>query len=147
MSGPLYGRLAVDDPIGVPDGLWDRHVGQFSGGGLHEDAAEDSREALDRDEEALASRDPLIAGPGGQGQPAAGDQAMHVGMVAQHSPPGMQDGHDADPSADVLGIVGQCHQRLGRGLHQDAIQRLLMAPDDLSQGLRQREDHVEVLHR
>jgi hypothetical protein len=61
--------------------------------------------------------------------------------------PGVQDGGNADPSAEVLGIGRDGDQRLGRGFEQDVVDDRLVLVGDVADRRRQREDHVIVRHR
>ena len=58
---------------------------------------------------------------------AARHQQVDVGMIGQRRRPGVQDGQDPESSAHIAWIGRQLHQRLGGGLHQDAVQHLLMS--------------------
>ena len=68
-------------------------------------------------------------------------------MVGQRAAPGVQDGQDADQPAHVVRIEGQLDEALGGGLHQQAVQDLLVASQQGAKLLRQGEDHVEVRYR
>ena len=51
----------------------------------------------------------------------------------------------ADPGAEARG--GERHERLGRGAHQEAVDRLLVLEGDLGRRRRQGEDDVEIGNR
>ena len=59
----------------------------------------------------------------------------------------MQHGGDADAGAEVLGIGGDLQRRLGRRLHQQAVDDGLVLVGDVAQLTGQRVDDVEVRHR
>ena len=65
-------------------------------------------------------------------------------MIDQRPRPGVQDGQDADQAADVVGIPGQLDQGFGGGLHQEAVEDLLVTPHQGTESFREGEDHVEV---
>ena len=67
---------------------------------------------------------------------------MDMRVMGQRLPPAVQDRDQADPGAELLG--GERHERLGRGAHQEAVDRLLVLKGDLGRGRRQGEDDVEV---
>jgi hypothetical protein len=70
-----------------------------------------------------------------------------MGVINHGAAPGMQYGQDADPAADIARIGGQVHQRLGRRLHQDAVESFLVTAHQSSQLFGQGEDGVGVGHR
>ena len=67
--------------------------------------------------------------------------------MGQRLAPSVQDGGEADLDAEMLRIAGNGLERFGRGLEQKAIDDGLVLVGDAGNGLRQREDHVEVLDR
>lgn len=79
--------------------------GQAAGGvrrghPLEEQAAEQPRQHLDRQEEAGPTGDPALTV---RRQTSGGDDAMQVRMVLQRLAPAMQHGDDADLGAEVAG--------------------------------------------
>lgn len=56
----------------------------------------------------------------------------------------MQHGEEADLGAEMLGVGGDGAQRLGGGAEQQAVDERLVLVGDGGNGLRQREDDVEV---
>ena len=86
--------------------------------GHHHLAAEETRQHVDVHEEAGAGGDPSRAV---EGEPSAGHDHMHVRMMGERRAPGVQHCGDADPGAEALGIGGDGDRRLGRRLHQEAV--------------------------
>ena len=58
--------------------------------------------------------------------------------------PGMQNGDEADLSAEMLGVGRDRAQRLGSRAKQNVVDRALVLQGDRSDGVRYGEDHVEV---
>ena len=54
-------------------------------------------------------------------EPAAGDDAVDVGVVLEVLPPGVQDGQEADLGPEVLRVGGDLLQGLGGGPEQQAV--------------------------
>ena len=124
-SGPAEGGLGVDDPLGPGAGGEPApelaRVGQrgelavegepapVEGGPEQgqELAPEDAAEDADRQEEARPAGDPARAVGG---EPAAGDDAVDVGVVLEVLPPGVEDGQEADLGPEVLGVGGDLLQ-------------------------------------
>ncbi len=77
-----------------------------------------------------------------EGDAAAGDEAMDMGVMGQRLSPGVQEGDEANPGAQALG--GERRERLGGRSHEQAVDRLLVLESDLGRRRRQGEDHVEV---
>src|SRR6266851_20285 len=75
-----------------------------------EKPAIEPRQHLHRQKEPRLAADP--AGPVGRG-PATRHEAVHMGMMMQVLSPGVQDRHQPDLGAEVLGIGGDDAQRLG----------------------------------
>ena len=67
--------------------------------------------------------------PGGSvsGHAAAGHQHMHMGMVMELAGPGVQNRQEADLGTDKAFLGGQITHALGGRLHEQTIERLLMA--------------------
>jgi len=70
--------------------------------------------------------------------------AVQVRMVGQRAAPGMKDG---DHGRGYAQIAGEGRYRFPRGPEQRIVGLFPVQEGNLMQGLRQREDHVEVLHR
>ena len=56
----------------------------------------------------------------------------------------MQDTQDPNEAANIVGIRGELHQRLGRRAEQDVIEVLLVPPDEFPQLVGHGEDDVKV---
>jgi hypothetical protein len=56
----------------------------------------------------------------------------------------MQHGSDADPGAEMLGVVGDGDRGLGRRLEQEIVEHSLVLVRDVGDGRGQREHKVEV---
>ena len=70
-----------------------------------------------------------------------------MGMMGQRRTPGMQNRYGADAGAQVFGIGGDRHQRFGRRLEQQVINRCLIVIGDIGDGGRQREHEVIIGNR
>ena len=117
-GGAVEGRLGVDDPVGLAQGL----EVALEGGGVgergegageaqaalaevafelvEEEGAETAREDADGQEEAGPAADPAVACGS---EAAAGDDAVQVGMEAEIAAPGVEDGEEADLGTEVAG--------------------------------------------
>ena len=80
-----------------------------------------------------------------EGDAAAGDETVDMGVMGQRLPPRVQHRDQADCGAEPFG--GQRHERLGGGAHEQAVDRLLVLEGDLGRGRRHGEDDVEVGNR
>ena len=109
---------------------------------LEEQAAEGLRQSADGEQKVGFAGDPS---PAVEGDAAAGDETMDMGVMGQRLPPGVQDRDKADPGVEARG--GKRHERLGRGADQEAVDCLLVLKGDLGRGRRQGEDDVEVGNR
>src|SRR6516165_2171745 len=97
-------------------------------------AADQFGQGLVRNEEASARCRPPIATV--EGDPTAGNQAMHVWMVDELLRPGMEDGEHAGGAANVALIAGEFDDRLGGSLHQQRIPVALVGVHQRAQFLR-----------
>ena len=109
---------------------------------VEEQPAEGLRQGADGEQEVGFAGDPSLPV---EGDAAAGNEAMDMGVVGQRLSPGVQDGDQADPGAQALG--GERHERLGGRAHEQAVDRLLVLEGDLGRRRRQGEDDVEVGNR
>jgi hypothetical protein len=66
-------------------------------------------------------------------------------VMGERLSPSMQHRDQADPGGQAPD--GEGHERLGRGAHQEAVDRLLVLESDLSSRRRQGEDDVEIGNR
>src|SRR5262249_49133223 len=80
-------------------------------------------------------------------EPAAWHDAMNVRVMGERLAPRVQNRREADLGTEMLGILGNGLERLGRGLEQKPIDHLLVLVGNSGDLLRQREDYVEVLDR
>ncbi len=155
-------RLGVDDPFGP--GARGEPAAEFPGVGQRTELAverepppvergpehrqelapEDAAEDTNRQEEPRPAGDP----PRGVGrEPAAGDDAMDVGVVLEVLPPGVQHGEEADLGPEVLGIGGDLSQGGGGGLEQEAVDHPRVLQGDRVERRGQGEDDVEIRDR
>src|SRR5260370_751339 len=79
---------------------------------------------VDRQEEVGLRADPALPV---RRQPAAGDDAMQVGMEEQVLPPGVQQRRDADLGAESLGVRGQGEQGRRGGPEEQVVEPPLVA--------------------
>jgi hypothetical protein len=70
---------------------------------------------------------------------------MHVRMVQQILPPRVQDRDETDLRAQVFRVGGNRAQRRGAGAKQQIVEHLLVLVRERGNGLRKREDHMEIL--
>ncbi len=68
-------------------------------------------------------------------------------MVDERRAPGVQHGRDADPGAEMAFIPGDREQGLGDDLEHEIVDGALVLIGDGAQGLREREDDMEVRDR
>ncbi len=61
-----------------------------------------------------------------EGEPTAGNDAMHMGMMRQCRAPGVQHQRRANLGTQMLGIGGDGGERVGRDLEQQAIDHRLV---------------------
>jgi hypothetical protein len=119
-------RFAVRTPRSVPSMSRDllEEVGMPVLQRLSESFGNHPREFLYRNEKFLWCRV-----PGGSiiGHTAAGHQHMHMGMVMELAGPGVQNRQDAHLGTDKSFLGGQITHALGGRLHEQTIERLLMA--------------------
>ncbi len=80
-----------------------------------------------------------------RGDAAARYHAVHVRMVLQVLPPGMQDRDEADLGAQVFRIGGDRAQGFGAGAKQHVVERFLVLVGDHRDGLGDSKDHMEIL--
>ncbi len=111
----------------------------------HHLAAKDLGHNLDRQKESLILRryDPLSSV---QLQPTRSHRAMQVGMVSKLPCPGVQHHRDPRCCAQVAGVLTQFQQRFRDCAEQKVIDDSLIAIGNISQTVRQREDHMKVSH-
>ena len=88
------------------------------------------RQRVDGQEEVRLAGDPA---PAVEGDAAAGDETVDMGVMGQRLSPRVQHRDQADPGAQAPG--GERHERLGGGAHEQAIDRLLVLKGDLGRPL------------
>ena len=163
LFGPAEGRFGVDAPVMTP-GLSEQAVerlrvlvefskaavkaeatGLIGGPGQREElAAEDAAEHPDGQEEAAAAGDPAAAV---ERESAGGHEAVHVRVVQQGLPPGVEEGEEADAGAEMTGIGGHLQERLRGGAEEQVVENARILECEGGEGMRQGEDHVRVRHR
>ena len=127
------GRLGVDDPLGPGGGgepalefgrLGQRAEPAVEGEPPPVEGGPEQREELspeDAAEDADRQEEPRPAGDPSRGvgrDPAAGDDAVDVGVMLQVLPPGVEDGQEADLGPEVPGVGGDLLQGLGGGTEE-----------------------------
>lgn len=95
---------------------------------------------MDRDEKLLLRYpDPVVPG-----QPAGGDDAVHVDMVKELLVPGMEDLDDAWGRAKELIIGGEFQEGLGTAFMEEAVKKLLVAIEKGIEFMGQGKNDMEV---
>ena len=107
-------------------------------------SAEQPGKRLDGQKEVRAPLDPSRTV---ERQPAAGRDAMDVGMVGQRLPPGVQDREAADLRSKPARIGSQRGHGLDGALEQDRIDVALILESHGRDRRGQREDDVEIGNR
>jgi hypothetical protein len=69
---------------------------------------------------------------------------VDVDVLGEGLPPGVEDGGDAEGAAEMTGVGAEAQKRGGRGVEQEAVEQLGMALGERVEGVREREDDVEV---
>jgi hypothetical protein len=109
---------------------------------LQKETAEKIAENLDWQKEAAAAAYPLVMV---WGQTATGNDAVPVRMKVKVLPPGVEHGEKAGFHAETLGVAGNGEQGFGGGAEEEVVGSLLVVEGDGGEGLRECEDHVEIL--
>ncbi len=78
------------------------------------------------------------------GQPAPGDDAVHMHMVAQLLVPGMEHLYDAGCRPEVLGVCGKLQERFGAAPVQQPVKQLLVVGNQGVQLMRECKYHMEI---
>src|SRR3984893_11157539 len=107
-----------------------------------EEATEETGENRNRQEVARSAGDPSRAV---WRAPAAGDDAMQMGMMQQSLTPSVQHGEEADLRAQVFGIGSDGAQGFGRRTEENAVDGCLVLIGNAGNLFRQRQDHVKIL--
>lgn len=100
-----------------------------------------SAEHPHRQQESVFSRDPL---PPVRGKSSGRDQAVHVGMVHQGLPPGVQDGGEPNFGAKMAGISGSGQQRSGSATKQQPVKLVFILQGKRTELMRKSEHDMEV---
>ena len=82
-----------------------------------------------------------------QGNAAARNDHMDMGMMGERRPPSVQHGRHADPCAQMFGIGGDRDHRLGGSLEQKVVDHGLVLIGDVADRRRQGEDHMVIWAR
>ncbi len=104
-------------------------------------SAEQARKNPYRQKEPRAARHPARVI---EGDAAARDDHVHVGMMRHSRAPAVEHGGDADPGAKPLGIGGNRHRGLSRRRKQQTVDRGFVVVGNIGDRTRQGEDEVEV---
>jgi len=110
---------------------------------LQEEAAEQTRQHANGEEEGSTARDPALAI---RRDAATRHDHVHVWMVGERRAPSVEHGGDADAGAQVLGVGGDGEGGLGRRLEQEIVDHGLVVVGDIGDRTRQGKHHVEVGH-
>lgn len=102
--------------------------------------AEQAGQNADGEEEPWAAGDPGAIGA----EASPGCHGVDVRVMEQVLAPGMKEGKEADPGAEVLGIGGDGQQRLRTGVEQKLVEAGLVLQRQRVELLGNREDDVEV---
>jgi len=108
---------------------------------VEKEAAEQAREHAHGQEEPSLAGDPTRT----VGRKAATrDDDVEVGVVGERRAPGVQHGGEADARAQMLGIGGDGHQRLGGGPEHQVVDGGLVGEGHRAKRRRQSEDDVII---
>src|SRR5256885_642291 len=80
------------------------------------------------------------------GQAAGWNHAVDMRMNLEILSPGMQDAEEPDLGAEMFGIGSDFHQSRGAGAKQKVVDDLLVLERQPRQFVRDRKDHMHVLH-
>ena len=111
---------------------------------FQEASPEQPRQHAHRQEEARLAGDPAFAI---EGQPATGNDAMHMRMMCQRRTPGVQHQRRADPCTQMLGVGCDGTQRFRCDLKQQSIDHRLVGVGNLADRCGQGEHHMVIVHR
>ena len=111
---------------------------------LQKQPAEQRRENLHGQKIAWPARDPPRSI---RRQAATRHDHVHMRVVRQRGAPGVQHRHEADASAEMLGIGRDRERGLGRGFEQQVVDHRLVLIGDVGDRRRQRVHHMKVRHR
>ena len=157
--GPGEGRLTVDDPgLGaefLEPGGKRRRLGEGSQapGEMQSapvegppqagetPAAEDLRQGADGEEEGGPGGNPARAVPG---ERSARDDAVDVHVLGEGLAPGVEDGGDAEVTAEMARVAAEAQEGGGGGVEQETVEELGVALGERVEGVGQGEDDVEV---
>ena len=152
--------LGVDDPLAAAQGpqvaLEGRRIGEVGEAAAEaqfallesllesgqKNAAEAARENAHGQEETGAAGDPTVALGG---EPAAGHDAMQVGVVAQIAAPAVQHGQKAELGAEVARVGGNLLEAVSGGAEEQAVQQAAVLQGERGEFGGQREHDMEVL--
>ena len=124
--------LGVDDPVvmapsaGMDPGV---DLGMAAVQLVAEPCAEDPGEGVNGNEELRVCLDLLAA----RGQPAAGDDEVHVGVIGEPARPGMEDRGEAGNTAQPAVVGGEIEQCAGALAHEQIKQLAGVGADGLSE--------------
>lgn len=153
LFGTAERRLGIDHPADV-GGCGQRLlelVGREAEFTLGERRTESGQELAAKHPTQDANRQEEVAGRGHptgaiRGQPAAGHDAMDMRVELKVLAPGMQHGQGAGLGTQELGVGGQLEHGLGGGPHEQVVDDPRIGQGDRVEGVREREDEMEVRH-
>ena len=122
--GLTYWSQVLLERLGITEQLELTMKFQFSFGvsalqGLQKEAAEQTRQNTDTEEEVGPAGDPLVI----RRQAAAGDDAVQVGMEQKVLAPGMEDGEEPHSRTQMFGIGGDGEQGFSAGAERRYLPR------------------------
>jgi len=71
---------------------------------------------------------------------------VQVDVLAEGLPPGVQDGRHPHVAAEMAGIAGKGGEGRGGGAEEQVVEEPRVVGQQAIEGVRQREDDVEVFH-
>lgn len=141
-SGTVKGRLAIDHPFFPVANIQEILIqsGELCFQKRQEFSPEFSGENSDRQEELLSGTPPVSRFC----QSAAGYNHMDMGMELEILPPGMQYGGYTGSRSQIFPVCAQFQHNGGRGLKQQVVHGVLLAPENRIQLSRNRENSMEI---
>ena len=118
---PITNRQAMDNPIHLPNFVWDFLKERRFAQAMLKTGAEKFGERFDRQEEIRARWKPTRPV-----QTSAWNEIVNMGMIRQVARPGVKDAHQANLPAHEARVLRQLLGGLGGGLKQNMIEQFLV---------------------